>query len=119
MSFEVCGRLCERVTPRSASSSAVAPRLRRGRLGLHRAAAIGVQGQLAGEYAVLGDGVIEQRAEQRGGLGVGDTPADDAAAEDVENDVEIEVTPLVGPFSLVISQDQTSLGRWAISSGFR
>jgi hypothetical protein len=62
-----------------------------GRLGLHGAAAVGMQGELAGPDGVLGDGVIEQRLEQGGALGIGDTPADDPATEDVENDVEIEV----------------------------
>ena len=60
-------------------------------LGLSGAAAVGVEGQLAGRYGVLFDGVIEQRLEQDGALGIGDAPADDPAAEDIKNDVEIEV----------------------------
>jgi len=58
-----------------------------GGFGLHRGAAIGMQGELAGRHVVLGDGVIEQRLEQRRALGIGDAPADHAAAEDVENDL--------------------------------
>ena len=64
-----------------------------GGLGLHGAAAVGVEGQLAGRHGVLGEGVIEQRLEQGGALGIGDAPADDPAAEDVEDDVEVEVGP--------------------------
>src|SRR5271166_3128023 len=67
---------------------------RRGGLGLHRAAAIGVQGELTGKYVVFRNGVIEQRSEQHGALCVSHTPTDHAAAEDVEDDVEIEVAPL-------------------------
>ena len=69
----------------------------RGGLGLHRAAAIGVQGELTGRHVVFRDGVVEQRPEQRGAFGIGHAPADHAAAEDVENDVEIEVAPLRWP----------------------
>jgi hypothetical protein len=50
-----------------------------------------MQGELAGRHLVLGDGVVKQRPEQRGAFGVGDTPADDATAKDVEDDIEIEV----------------------------
>jgi len=52
-----------------------------------------VEGQLAGRHGVLGEGVVEQGLEQAGALGIGDAPADDPAAEDIENDVEIEVAP--------------------------
>ena len=61
---------------------------RRG-LGFHRTAAIGVQRELARHDVVFLDRIVEQRLEQAGGFGVGDTPGDDAAAEDVENDVEV------------------------------
>ena len=42
---------------------------------------------------MFGDRVIEQWPEQRGAFSIGDTPADHAAAEDVEDDVEVEVAP--------------------------
>jgi hypothetical protein len=35
--------------------------------------------------------VLEQRLEQGGAFGIGDTPADDPPAEDVDDHVEIEV----------------------------
>ena len=69
---------------------------RRG-LGSHRSAAIGMQGQLAGRGGMLRGGVIEQRREQGGAFAVGDAPADDSAAEDVDDDVEIEVRPFRRP----------------------
>ena len=71
------------------------------RLGLHGAAAVGVEGQLTGRDGVLFDGVIEQRFEQAGALGIGDAPADDPAAEDVENDVQVEVRSVMLMPSLV------------------
>jgi hypothetical protein len=67
---------------------------------LHRTAAIGMQGELARRHVVLGDRVIEQQLEQGGAFCIGDAPADHAAAEDVEDDVEIEVAPLAGSHQL-------------------
>ena len=64
-----------------------------GGLGLHGAAAVGVEGQLARRHDVLGEGVIEQRLEQDGAFGICDAPADNPAAEDVEDDVQVEVGP--------------------------
>ena len=96
------------------------------RLGLHGAAAVGVEGQLTGRDGVLFDGVIEQCLEQAGALGIGDAPADDPAAEDIENDVEIEVGPFrrsrqlrdLPPAALPEGpHDQTWLGASASSSG--
>ena len=60
-----------------------------------------MEGQLAGRHGVLGEGVVEQRLEQGGALGIGDAPADDPAAEDVENDVQIEVRSVMLMPSLV------------------
>ena len=54
---------------------------------------VGMEGQLARRHGVLGEGVVEQRLEQGGALGIGDAPADNPAAEDIEDDVEIEVGP--------------------------
>ncbi len=56
--------------------------------------------------------------EESGALGIGHAPANHAAAEDVEDDIEIEGAPFGGPMSLVMSQDQTSFGPSASSSGF-
>ena len=69
----------------------------RGGFGFHRSSSIGVQAQLAGRDVVVGDGIVEQRFEQGGGLGIGEVPSDDAAAVDIENDVEIEVSPFGRP----------------------
>ena len=49
---------------------------------------------------MLGQSVIEKGFEQDGALSIGDAPADDPAAEDVEDDVEIEVGPLGRPHQL-------------------
>ena len=59
-----------------------------GRFGFHRSAAIGMQRELAGRDVVLGDGFVEQRLEQGGCFGLGDLPADNAAAVDIEDDIE-------------------------------
>jgi hypothetical protein len=49
---------------------------------------------------VLGEGVVEQDLEQGGALGIGDAPADDPAAEDVEDDVQVEIrSPFLIPLS--------------------
>ena len=64
-----------------------------GGLGLHGPATIGMQGELAGRHLVLGEGVLEQRLEEGGAFAIGDAPADHAVAEDVEDDVEVEVGP--------------------------
>ena len=47
-----------------------------GGLGFHGRAAIGMQGDLAGWYLMLGDGVIEQYFEQGGVFGISNIPAD-------------------------------------------
>src|SRR3954454_10098932 len=60
-----------------------------GCLGLHRSAAIGVQRQLTGGNAMLGERLVKQRLEQNCVFSIGDTPADDAAAEDIEDDVPL------------------------------
>jgi hypothetical protein len=85
---------------------------RRG-LGSHGSTTVGMQGRLAGRCGMLGGGVIEQCREQGGAFPVGDASANDSAAEDVDNDVEVEVRPFCRPISLVMSHDQTSLGACA------
>src|SRR5438046_1681035 len=67
---------------------------------MHGRSAVGVQGELTRIDALLGAGLGDQALGQRGGLGVCDKPADDVAAEDVEDDVEVEVVPLGGPEKL-------------------
>src|SRR5450830_141873 len=89
---------------------------RRG-LGSHGTTTVGMQGQLAGRRGMFGGGIIEQCREHGGAFSVGDAPADDSAAEDIDDDVEVEVRPfgLAGPISFVMSHDQTSLGACASS----
>ena len=53
-----------------------------------------MEGELAGAIAVLGAGLGDQVLGQRGALAGCDHPADDITAEDVEDDVEVEVGPL-------------------------
>jgi hypothetical protein len=47
--------------------------------------------------AMLDDGVVEQWFEQRGAFSVGDAPGDDPAAENINEDIEIEVAPFRQP----------------------
>src|SRR5450759_1441057 len=64
------------------------------RLGRHRAAPVGVQGQLVAADVLLGAGLADQRLGQRRGLPGGDHPADDVAGVDVQDHVQVEVGPL-------------------------
>ena len=90
----------------------------RHRLGAHRPAAIGVQREdLRGDLLLLG-GLLDQRLGQLRGLAVLHGPADDEAAEHVEDHVQVEVRPLRGPSSFEMSHDHNSFGRSASSSGF-
>jgi len=75
--------------------------------GLHRAAAVGMQGELAGANIMLDDGVVEQGFEQRGAFSGGDLPGDNPPAENIDDDIEIEVAPFRRPINFVMSQDQT------------
>src|SRR5450756_695380 len=68
--------------------------------GLHRAAAVGMQGELAGGDIMLHDGVVEQGFEQRGAFSIGDAPGDDPAAENIDDDIEMEVAPFRRPHQL-------------------
>ncbi len=88
------------------------------RLGLHRTAAIGMQRELTGRHVVFGDRVIEQRPEQRGAFGIGDAPADHAAAEDVEDHIEIEVGPLGWSHQLGDVPGPDFVGTFGQHSGF-
>src|SRR5258708_11833117 len=53
-----------------------------------------MQRELTGRHVMFLNRIVEQRPEQRGGFRVRDTPAHDPATEDVEDHIEIEVTPL-------------------------
>src|SRR3954463_6299791 len=79
LSLEVWGRLCDLVTPRSASIRAVA-----------------FMGPPAWRVSWPGGTACFSRVSSNSAwnrVGIGDAPADAPAAEDVENDVEIEVGP--------------------------
>src|SRR3954462_74240 len=79
LSLEVWGRLCDLVTPRSASIRAVA-----------------FMGPPAWRVSWPGGTACFSRVSSNSAwnrVGIGDAPADDPAAEDVENDVKIEVGP--------------------------
>ena len=53
-----------------------------------------MNGELARGNLVLADGLLDDFLGQFGAFTVRDHPAGNAAAEDVEDDVEVEVTPL-------------------------
>jgi len=63
------------------------------RLALHRRAAIGMERELARLDLLLGVGRGDQLAREHFGLARGDHPADDVAAEHVEDHVQIKVRP--------------------------
>jgi len=83
--------------------------------GLHRAAAVGMQGELAGGDIMLDDGVVEQGLNSVA-LSARDAPGDDLRLK-IDDDIEIEVAPFRGPINLVMSQDKPDLA-FARSSGF-
>src|SRR5437588_2418442 len=66
----------------------------RDRLGFHDPAAVGMNGELASRNLVLADGFFDELLGQFGAFPVGDHPAGNVAAEDIDDDVEIEVGPL-------------------------
>ena len=53
---------------------------KRGRFGLHWAAAIGVRCELNSWHIMFGDGILEQWPKQRAAFGTGDAPADHPAS---------------------------------------
>ncbi len=93
LSFETCGRECVLVTPRSASSNATD-------LLVIGAAAVGVERELPGLDALAAARLVDELAGEGRALLVRDHPADDVAAEDVEDDVQVEVGPLLRPEQL-------------------
>lgn len=64
------------------------------RLGSHDPAAAGVDVELAGGNPMLADGFPDEPLGQFGALPGSHHPAGDVAAEDVEDDIEIEAGPL-------------------------
>jgi hypothetical protein len=90
----------------------------RRRLRDHRRAAVGVHRELLAHDALLlaarGDELLRGRRR----FTLGHLPADDVAAEDVEDDVKRVVGALRRPGSFVVSHDHTWFGAVAISCGF-
>ena len=66
------------------------------RLGAHRGAAIGMEGELTGRDALLGATVLDEPLGQFGTFAHGHHPADDVAAEHIQDHVEVEVGPFGG-----------------------
>src|SRR3954453_3015110 len=64
-------------------------------LGGHGRAAIGMDGQLVGEDVVLTDGLGDELLSQLGRLTLGQQPARNVAAVDVDDDVEVEIGPFL------------------------
>ena len=87
LSLDTCGRLWVLVTPRSARSSATG-------LLFIEAPRSACSVSWPGLNAVLRAGLGDQALGERRALVRGQHPADDVPAEDVEDDVEIEVRPL-------------------------
>jgi hypothetical protein len=69
-------------------------------LGGHRRVAVGVDRELRGEDPLPLARGADQLLGERGGLLRGNHPADDVAAEDVEDHVQVEVRPLGGAVEL-------------------
>jgi hypothetical protein len=70
------------------------------RLGLHAGAAVGVQGELARADALFGASRADELFGQGGGRARRDHPADHVAAEDIDDHVAVEVSPLGWPLEL-------------------
>jgi len=66
---------------------------------------------------MLDDGVVEQGLEQRGAFSIGDAPGDDPAAENIDDDIEIEVAPFRGPHQLGYVPGPNLI--WAFGEKFR
>jgi hypothetical protein len=76
----------------------------RDRLGGHRAAAVGMDGELALVDALGSDRVSDEVTGELGVLGRRDHPRNQVARVDVDD--HVQVVPRVGPWSLVMSHDQ-------------
>ena len=66
--------------------------------GFHTRTPVGMQGELPERDVLPGAGLADQCLGQRSRLPRGHHPTDDIAAEHVEDDVEIEVAPLLTGF---------------------
>ena len=64
------------------------------RFGFHRRTAIGVHRELAGRDLLRAAGVLDEPLGQLGAFAIGDHPADDVAAKDIQDDVEMIGGPL-------------------------
>jgi hypothetical protein len=73
----------------------------RRRPGDHRRAAVGVRGELLGDDALVPATRRDELLRGGCGLALGDLPADDVAAEDVEDDLQRVVRAPGGARSLV------------------
>ena len=70
------------------------------RLGAHAGTAIGVQRQRARQHIVTCHGLGNELLGQLGALAQGEQPAHHAAAEDVQDHVQVKARPLGRPFQL-------------------
>ena len=70
------------------------------RLGAHAGPAVGVQGELVRRDVLLGDGFGDQLLGQRRALLWSNHPADDIAAEDIEDHVQVKAGPFGRAFDL-------------------
>jgi len=75
-------------------------------------ATIGMQCQLIAWHSVFSHCIYEQFLELAGTFGVLDAPADNAAATDVEDDIEIEVGPLHWSHQLGVRRFKLSPGQF-------
>jgi hypothetical protein len=82
------------VRPRVALRDAEVGVQMRNRLRGHRRPAVSVDGKLAGGDSLPLASLFDELLGERCALAVGDHPADDVAAEDVEDDVQVQVGPL-------------------------
>ena len=64
--------------------------------GAHRGAAIGMDGELSGSNVLFEGRVLDEASCQDGAFAGSQHPSDDTSAEDIEDDVEVEVGPLGG-----------------------
>jgi hypothetical protein len=69
-------------------------------LGRHRRAPIGVEGELVTGDTVAGERVGDERFGEFAGLGGGDHPPDDVAAEDVDDHEQLVVDAPLGALEL-------------------
>ena len=70
------------------------------RFGSHARPAVGMHSQLAGLNVLFDEAFFDQSLGQGGKFPKGHHPADDVSAEDVQNDVKVEVGPLSRTFQL-------------------